>query len=321
MKIFAEYIENSFSGLPQSNELQNIKQDMLANMEDKYDELISSGLSPHEAIGSVIVDFGDVDELLVELGYKTATGHDTPETAEFMPLSRIRDYIEQIRLSALLVGFGVSWILLGVALIVLIDEMAGFNGTFDSFPLPILVFIAMSVAAFIYSGSRLSDYDDLDEWFLIKNETRQVVEAEYNRLKNSYTQQIITGVIMLIVSPVIILFADSLNNKLLSQISIPIILSIVSLAVFILIVTGITSNAYSTILENGKSVSVFYQQENKCQSQSNLVSKLSGVLWLIVPLIFFLWGILGDGWHIAWVVFPIAGVLQAVLGVLMGTEE
>ena len=126
---------------------------------------------------------------------------------------------------------------------------------------------------------------------------------------------------MLIVSPVIILFADSLNNKLLSQGSIPIFLSIVSLAVFILIVTGITSNAYSTILENGKSVSVFYQQENKRQSQSNLVSKLSGVLWLIVPLIFFLWGILGDGWHIAWVVFPIAGVLQAVLGVLMGTEE
>lgn len=322
MKIFEEYIENSFSGLPESAELQNIKQDMLANMEEKYEDLIHSGLSSHEAIGSVIVDFGDVDELLVELGYKTAVGQAPLETAEFMSLSRIRDYLTQTRQSALLIAFGVSWIIIGVALAVLMDELAWFNGIFDSFPVPLLVFIAMSVAAFIYSGSRLSGYEDLDDWFLMKSETRQEIETEYNRLKNSYTQQIIFGVILLIVSPIIILLADNLGHPLLSQVSIPIFLSIVSLAVFILVVTGITSNAYSTILEHGKSVSVFYQKEAKRkQQQSSVGSKLTSLIWVVTPLIFFIWGMVGDGWHIAWIVFPIAGVLQTVLGILMGTEE
>lgn len=321
MKIFAEYIENSFSGLTESRELQNIKRDMLINMEEKYEELIGSGLSSHEAIGSVIVDFGDVDELLIELGYKTANGQDMPTQAEFMPLSRIREYLDQNRQSALLIGFGVSWIILGVALAVLIDEMSWFNHIFDSFPLPILVFIAMAVAAFIYSGSRLSGYEDMDKWFLIKNETRQEIETEYNRLQKSFTQQIIIGIMLLIISPVVILFADNLNNQLLNQVSIPIFLSIVSLAIFILIVTGMTSNAYSTILENGKSVSAFYQQAHKRQPESDLGSKLSRILWVIAPMVFFVWGILADGWHIAWIVFPITGVLQAVLSILTGAEE
>jgi len=70
MTIFEEYIANSFSGITETPEVLQVKQDLLQHMNEKYEELISEGLSKHEAIGAVIADFGAVDELLIEMGLK-----------------------------------------------------------------------------------------------------------------------------------------------------------------------------------------------------------------------------------------------------------
>lgn len=69
-----------------------MKQDLLQHMNEKYEELISAGLSAHEAIGAVIADIGAVDELLIEMGLKVdLTVEEEPlQQAEFVTLSKIR---------------------------------------------------------------------------------------------------------------------------------------------------------------------------------------------------------------------------------------
>lgn len=322
MKVFEEYIANSFSGLPGTEELRSIKQDMLANMEEKYDSLLLVGLSPHEAIGSVIVDFGDVDELLIELGYKSVHSPSSPDNIDFMPFERIREYITVTRHSAVMIGFGVSWIIIGVALVVLIEELSWFSGIFEDFPgIVILVFVAMSVAAFIYSGTRLTGFDEFDAPFLIKSDTKQAVDHEYSRLQKGYTQQIIFSIVLLIVSPVIILVAENIQSVFLNQISVSLFLMFVSLAVFILIVTGMSSSAYTTVLENGKSISAFYQVESSQQEKSSITTKLTSIMWVLVPAIYLGWSFLTGDWHITWIIFPITGVIQTVISILMGETE
>ncbi len=71
METIENYLDNIFSSLPRSAEIIKIKEELLLNMEDKYNELKESGKTENEAIGIVISEFGNIDELVKELGINT----------------------------------------------------------------------------------------------------------------------------------------------------------------------------------------------------------------------------------------------------------
>ena len=54
METIKNYLENMFSHLPNTPEVQKAKYELYQMMEDKYNELISEGKSDNEAIGIVI---------------------------------------------------------------------------------------------------------------------------------------------------------------------------------------------------------------------------------------------------------------------------
>jgi len=62
------YIENLFQSLPKTDEVIKAKDELIAMMEDKYNELKIQGKNENEAIGIVISEFGNIDELKEELG-------------------------------------------------------------------------------------------------------------------------------------------------------------------------------------------------------------------------------------------------------------
>ena len=67
METIRTYLENMFARLPQTPQIIRLENDMLRTMEDKYEELKSEGKSENEAVGIVISEFGNIDELLAEL--------------------------------------------------------------------------------------------------------------------------------------------------------------------------------------------------------------------------------------------------------------
>lgn len=71
METIKNYLENMFSHLPNTHEVQKAKYELYQMMEDKYNELISEGKSDNEAIGIVISEFGNLDELADSLGIKS----------------------------------------------------------------------------------------------------------------------------------------------------------------------------------------------------------------------------------------------------------
>ena len=71
METIKNYLENMFSHLPNTPEVQKAKYELYQMMEDKYNELISEGKSDNEAIGIVISEFGNLDELADSLGIKS----------------------------------------------------------------------------------------------------------------------------------------------------------------------------------------------------------------------------------------------------------
>ena len=57
-----------FANLPATAEVLKAKDELWGMMEDKYNELISEGKSENEAVGTVISEFGNLDELAETLG-------------------------------------------------------------------------------------------------------------------------------------------------------------------------------------------------------------------------------------------------------------
>ena len=70
METIKIYLENMFMNLPNTPEVYKAKQELLQMMEDKYTELIRSGKTENEAVGEVIQNFGNLDDLADDLGIK-----------------------------------------------------------------------------------------------------------------------------------------------------------------------------------------------------------------------------------------------------------
>jgi amino acid permease len=68
METIRNYLETMFKNLPQTEKVLKAKSELLQMMEDKYTELINQGKSENEAIGTVIAEFGNLDELAGDLG-------------------------------------------------------------------------------------------------------------------------------------------------------------------------------------------------------------------------------------------------------------
>ena len=138
METIRMYMDNMFSRFPQSSQLLSLKEDMLRTMEDQYEELRSQGLSENEVIGSIISEFGNMDELAQELGLsqegESGCGTDgnavpgspaqwtdamkqMPPDSDSVPLSpaEVRQYLYEIVKYTRLSGFGAALLFPGSA--------------------------------------------------------------------------------------------------------------------------------------------------------------------------------------------------------------
>lgn len=68
MNQIRNYIEVMFSSLPNTQEVVEMKLNMLENIEEKFQELLKDGKNENEAVGLILADFGSMEELKEELG-------------------------------------------------------------------------------------------------------------------------------------------------------------------------------------------------------------------------------------------------------------
>ena len=174
MDTIKNYLENLFAGFPRTKEVDNAKSELLNNMEDKYTELKAQGKSENEAIGIVISEFGNIDELMKELNINIERKLD-----DTVSVSReeAQEIIEAKKKNGCSVGIGVFIIISGIALMILFGnlipgmacnrldfaEPETINNAFDAITLlPLFACIAIGVAIFIISGIKMDKYKFLE---------------------------------------------------------------------------------------------------------------------------------------------------------------
>jgi len=70
MKKIKNHVDDLFKNVPDSEQKEQIKQEIVENLEEKVFDLMAQGKDEEDAINKAIVDFGDIGEIEKELGVK-----------------------------------------------------------------------------------------------------------------------------------------------------------------------------------------------------------------------------------------------------------
>lgn len=62
-----DYVEGLFKDIPDSQEKDNIKNEIILNLEEKVQDLVDAGKNEEDAINKSIVEFGDINEIKMNL--------------------------------------------------------------------------------------------------------------------------------------------------------------------------------------------------------------------------------------------------------------
>jgi hypothetical protein len=318
MNTIKNYLDNMFLGLPETEDVKRAKKELLAMMEDKYNELKNSGKTENEAIGIVISEFGNLDELADALGIRQVV--DNKSDINCVTYEEAEGYLEDSRNIAPKTAIGVFLCIMSPTFLLLLlglNEL-GFLQVKEerlvAAGLAVLIgLVAAGVSFFIRYSSKLEKYEYMQKSvFQLDYNTEQMVRRVMAQDEPAYTSAVTTSVIMYILSPLsIILTALLLNSGGASIISVAGTLTIVACATYNLISKGGINNACQVLLQQGD-----YSVKTKSNKTFQIISK---IYWLAVVAVYLLYSFTTNRWAISWIVWPIAGIVFAILKIV--TEE
>jgi hypothetical protein len=302
-----------FASLPKTNEIIKLKNDLLSNMEDKYNELKSEGRSENEAVGIVISEFGNIDELMNELGIEHGTEGDAPS---YVSEEEVDDYLIASRKSGKIIGRGVFLCIIAPALLILSNVLLENNfisGVSENVAdilglIPLFILIAMAVGLFIYSGMLMEKYKYIESEVVLPAHVRSSLQRRNDAFRPTYTLSVIVGVTLCILSPVILFITSTISDSA-SEFGVVLLLFTIAVAVYIFIYFGTIRESMSKLLKLDE-----YSHASKVKrKEDRFLRAVSAVIWPLATCFYLYTGFVYNRWHINWVVFPIVGILFGML--------
>ncbi|WP_051424800.1 permease prefix domain 1-containing protein [Paenibacillus graminis] len=251
------YLNNMFAALPKTAQIEGVKQDLLASMEEKYRELKEEGKTENEAVGIVISEFGNIDELMEELDI-AVEGEEG--ILPVLAPEDTWDYMVAKKKAGFMTGIGVMLCLIGPALLILLhvlaetgflqgilsEDAAGILGV-----VALLILVALAVGLFIFSGMMLENYKYLHKGFNLPHHLRSEIQQRSSAYASTYTLSLVMGVCLCVLSPVPVI-AESLINNDSSGYGVVLLLSLIAVAVFLFIYYGNIKESFSFLLKEGE---------------------------------------------------------------------
>ena len=312
MNTIRNYLNNMFLGLPNTQEVIRAKNELLAMMEDKYNELKDSGKTENEAIGIVISEFGNLDELAETLGIKHAL--ENKNDVLQITYEEAKYYIEDKIKTTPITALGVFLCIMSpvpLLLLVGLKELINVNAKEELFiaaGLAILIaMVAAGVSYFIRFSSKLEKYDYLGETvFEIDYKTEQMVQGIMTQDEHSYKSAVSISVVCYILSALpIILTALILDIDGFSVISAAITLTIIAFSTYNLISKSAVNEACTVLLQQGD-----YSVKSKSNKTLQIVTK---AYWLIITAIYLAYSFITFNWGMSWIIWPVSGVVYALI--------
>lgn len=264
METIKNYLDNMFMGLPKTQEVQRAKEELLAMMEDKYQELKAQGKTENEAIGIVISEFGNLEEVAEILGiagYMRKNPRDDEEQVLYLTREDAQEYIEASQRQGIRIGLGVMFCILSPIVLIVLDGASQVRGlglgeqVADGIGLLVLlILVAAGVGMMIMGGITFQKYEDLKkETIALDYAAEAFVREEETAFQGGFAVFIGLGVVLCVLSVVPVSVAEMFGSysELADGIGVGIMLFLVAVGVLLFIMAGMRKSSYDFLLQKG----------------------------------------------------------------------
>lgn len=176
------YIETIFEDAPKTKEVMDLKEEMLQNLIDKYNDLMADGKSSEDAYKIATTSIGDVNELIEQLRTRSSSS-----------LQFEHELMKSKKKSALFISIAVMLYILSVVPVIIMSEVdAGVIGVVIMFAM-----IAVATALIVYNAISKPKY-------LKKNNTvvEEYMEWKANKIENNSIYKSISSAMWSIITVV-----------------------------------------------------------------------------------------------------------------------
>ncbi len=323
METILSYLNNMFAHMPKTAEVNRAKKELSQMMEDKYNQLLANGKTENEAVGQVISEFGNLNDLAEDLGItnQVQEAAEDPNTV-YVSQEEARRYVDNQKKNAKTIGIGMAFSFLGLILLMLslalgesslISQTMKSNLPKDFFVMLGVAGLLLSIAAAVYffiQGGMNNDRSETFEKEHVKLDTTTKAMLEFEKQAHLPTlrNKIAGGVALILVGVTAVVIFSSLAAKSDAYVLLGVMVLFVMLAIAIplFISGGMVDSAYEKLLNIGD-----YTVERK-QAQVR-TARLASPYWGLVTIGYLAWSFISGDWHITWIVWPIAGVVFGVI--------
>lgn len=316
METIKNYLETMFQNLPNTTEVRKAKLELGQMMEDKYTELLQEGKSENEAVGTVISEFGNLEELAESLGIKEVVNEEKETPRRIVTFDEAKQYIKDRIHHAYFIAIGVLLCILSPCGCIFFDY---YNPSLEVVLgcTLLFLFVAIGVGMFVFSGLSMGKWEFMDkELCSVEMKTAEYVRMEQEKFCMVKIGKITIGVILCIISVIPVMIISEIEGIVVNWegISVVFMFLFIAIAVFLFVSAGIQSGAYEKILGlsqfQGTNTIYTGQQKRMEHYNNNVVENIMSVYWTTITCIYLCWSFLSFDWHITWTIWVIAAVIK-----------
>lgn len=323
METIKNYLESMFRGLPLTEKVMKAKSELLQMMEDKYTELIRSGKTENEAVGEVIQNFGNLDDLADDLGIKEilyATKYSEVQRRK-ISFEEITEFLGKVKQATAFRAAGIMLCIISVIFPILsdavrINEIFGITLMFAS--------IGIGVVLMVLSGTLT------EQWRYIKKEPCSIDAVTIDYLKNknrefmpSYAVMHAVGILLCILCFIPAAVFDEIGGHFWEEMSGAMLFVFVGFGVFLIVFSNTLKGIFSRLLRINEITEFEETREEKIKGiKDPKVRAVMACYWPVVTCIYLCVSFLTFAWHISWLIWPIAAaVFTCVVSISKAREE
>ena len=241
-------------------------------------------------------------------------------------LAQANDFLEWRRAASVRIAIGTFLCVIAVIPLLILGaatEVAAYNiseNVAAGVGLTVLfIIVAIAVALFIFCGFKNTPFDFIDkEPFETEYGVAGMVKERQKAYKSIYTKCNVIGACICILSPIPLLIGIFTEKEFFTVIMLTVTMLLAGIGAVFFIISGVRWASMQKLLKEGE----FTPQEKR---RSRIKEGVSTVYWLSATAVYLGWSFGTNDWERTWIVWPLAGVLFAVVmcicNLLIDTEK
>lgn len=320
METIKNYLETMFAAMPNTAEVRKAKAELLQMMEDKYNELIAAGQSENAAVGTVISEFGNLDELAEDLGLskeveETRTG-ESEIPRKLITQDDAMAFLANNGKRSLFRALGVMLCIISVAWPVMFAGTNAISGVILMF-----ICIAAGVGSIVYSNFVDS------EWKFMRNEpcridmaTASAVKERRRSFESVRALCVTLGVILCIIC-----WVPNLLMGRMAMFAPALMFFLIGIGVFLIVYASQVYGGFERLLQiNDVYVAGGTYKAGSISPvryKSKAAETIVAIYWPVVTCTYLIVSFLTFHWELTWIIWPIAAVLNRVVVINCREDE